>query len=295
VRFKRVMSVLLLCTTWFLMSACTAQTVIYEKTSRYNTIFVTEDPEGVRTMLFERYGARQSVVTPGDPGRIHLSYARTAMAGLALAEQPRRILVVGLGGGTIPSFLRRHYPEAQIDVAELDPDVAEVARRFFGFREDEKLRTHVGDGRAFIEKLRGPVYDVIFLDAYGTDSVPTALTTREFLLAVRRALQPGGVVIGNVWAQTHNPLFNSMLRTYQDVFQDLYILEVAQSANRIVLALPSRRALNETQMAERASKIGRERHFGFDAGELVKPGFTHVRDEFKDGRVLLDSAKPVTR
>src|SRR6266849_5169253 len=168
--------------------ACAAQTVIYEKASHYNTIVVTEDSNGLRTLLFERGGSRQSVVKPGDPDHLELSYARVAFVGLALCEGPRRILVVGLGGGTLPTFLRKHYPNAAIDVAEIDPDVVDIAKKFFGFREDERMRAHVADGRAFIENVRQPQYDVIFLDAYGARNVPAHLTTQEFLQAVRRAV-----------------------------------------------------------------------------------------------------------
>src|SRR2546427_5564385 len=177
---------------------CAAQTVIYEKASPYNTIIVTEDHKGLRTLLFERGGGRQSVVKPGDPDHLELPYARTALAGLALCEEPRRMLVVGLGGGSLPMFLRAHYPAATIGVAEIDPDVVDGAKRFFGFREDERMRAHVGDGRAFIESVRQPHYDIIFLDAYGAHNVPEHLTTREFLQAVRRAVVPSGVVVGNI-------------------------------------------------------------------------------------------------
>src|SRR6266571_96194 len=178
---------------------CTAQTVIYEKASPYNTIIVTEDHKGLRTLLFERGGGRQSVVKPGDPDHLELPYARTALAGLALCEEPRRMLVVGLGGGSLPMFLRAHYPAATIDVAEIDPDVVEVAKKFFGFVDDELLRVHVGDGRQFIERARQADYDVIFLDAFGAHDVPIQLTTKEFLQITRRALKANGVVVSNVW------------------------------------------------------------------------------------------------
>src|SRR5881628_3214851 len=191
---------------------CTAQTVIYEKASPYNTIIVTEDHKGLRTLLFERGGGRQSVVKPGDPDHLELPYARTALAGLALCEEPRRMLVVGLGGGSLPMFLRAHYPAATIDVAEIDPDVVEVAKRFFGFREDERMRSHVGDGRQFIEDARQADYDLIFLDAFGARDVPKHLTTREFLQATRRALKPDGVVVSNVWRPASTTLFTTRWR-----------------------------------------------------------------------------------
>src|SRR2546427_6266339 len=185
---------------------CTAQTVIYEKASPYNTIIVTEDHKGMRTLLCERGGGRQSVVKPGDPDHLELPYARVALAGLALCEEPRRILVIGLGGGSLPMFLRKHYPAAGIDVAEIDPDAVDVAKKYFGFREDERMRAHVGDGRQFIENAVQADYNIIFLDAFGARDVPKQLTTREFLQITRRALKPTGVVVSNVWRPSANPL-----------------------------------------------------------------------------------------
>ena len=224
------------------VAAC-AQTVIYEKTSPYNTIIVTEDYNGLRTLLFERFGGRQSVVKPGDPDYLELAYAKTALAGLALCDGPRRVLVVGLGGGSLPMFLRKHYPAATIDVAEIDPGVVDVAKQLFGFQEDERTRAHVGDGRQFIENVRLP-YDIIFLDAFGARSVPAHLTTQEFMLAVRRALAPSGVAVSNVWRPAANPLYDSMVRTHQGAFDELFILDVPGDVNNILLALPRRQPLN---------------------------------------------------
>ncbi len=193
--------------------ARTDQTVLYEKPSAYSTIVVTEEANGLRTLRFGRGGARQSVVKLGDPDYLALPYVRVALVGLALSEEPRRFLVIGLGGGTLPMFLRKHYPNATIDAVDIDPEVVDVAKKFFGFREDAFMNAHVDDGRQFIEKLRQP-YDVIFLDAFGADSIPAHLTTQEFLQAVRRAVTAGGVVVSNVWGRSSNPLYDSMVRTY---------------------------------------------------------------------------------
>jgi len=269
--------------------ACAAQTVIYEKPSRYNTIIVTEDNNGLRTLLFERGGTRQSVVKPGDPDHLELSYARVAFVGLALCEEPRRILVVGLGGGTLPTFLRKYYPNAAIDVAEIDPDVVDVAKRFFGFREDERMRVHVGDGRAFIENVRQPFYDVIFLDAYGAHNMPTHLTTQEFLQAVRRAVVPRGVVVGNIWRLSFNQLYNSMVRTYQEAFDELFILDVRGDVNNILLALPRKQRLSRSELALAARKISTTKQFRFDLGDLVEYGFLHADEKNQDVRVLRDA------
>ncbi|MBN2507378.1 MAG: fused MFS/spermidine synthase [Verrucomicrobia bacterium] len=265
-----------------------AQTqVLYEKASRYNHIVVTEDGGGLRTLRFGKNGPRQSVVKVGDPDHLELAYAQAMQVALALVQEPARILVVGLGGGTLPMFLRRHCPQAAIDAVEIDPDVVEVARTFFGFQEDARLRAHVADGRAFIEQCARP-YDLMVLDAFGADSIPYALATREFLEAVRRVLTPRGVAAGNLWGPESNALYDSMVRTYQNVFASLYILNVPGTGNQILFAFPRRQNVRRKVLAREAQALARRERFRFDLGELVRSHFRPSRTVPPSGRVLTD-------
>jgi spermidine synthase len=270
-------------------TACAVQGVIFEKASPYGDVIVTEDASGLRTLLFNAYGARQSVVKPGDPDHLELPYARVALVGLAVCGEPRRILIVGLGGGTLPMILHKHYPGAVIDVAEINPDVVEVAKKFFDFREDEHLKVSVGDGRRFIENVSKPTYDLIVLDAFGGESVPQSLTTREFLQAVRKAILPSGVVVGNVWNRSGNPQYDSMVRTYQEVFDDLYILDVSGTINRILLALPRKQNIERAELQQRAGSISKAGQFRYDLGDPQAYGFFHAVAKNPEARVLRDA------
>lgn len=263
------------------------QKVLYEKPSPYNTIVVTEDDQGLRTLWFEKHGARQSVVKVGDPDHLELPYARAMPIGLAFVAEPKRILIVGLGGGTVPGFLHKHYPQATIDVVDIDPDVVHVAKRYFGFRDDATMHAHVADGRRFIEECRDP-YDLIFLDAFGSDNIPYHLATREFLQAVRRALSPGGVAVGNVWSRTSNRLYDSMVRTYQEVFDDLYIFDVRGAGNKILVALPRPEHVAQDDLARRAKTISADRQFPYDMADVVIDGYHYADEKNTSGRVLRD-------
>jgi len=263
------------------------ETVLYEKASPYNNVVVSVNEAGMRILRFEHGGARQSLVKPGDPDYLGLSYVRTAFTGLALTGEPKRILVIGLGGGTLPSFLHKHYPAAVIDAVDIDPVVVDVARRYFGFRDDALMKGHVGDGRRFVEEVKQP-YDMIFLDAYGSDSVPEHLATEEFLRAVRRAVKPDGIVVGNIWGRGHNRLYDRMVRTYQEVFDDLYILDVRNAGNQILLALPRVQRLTQEQLAEIARKVSTAKRFDFDLGDQVNYGFLDARAKDPAQRVLRD-------
>jgi spermidine synthase len=271
--------------------AAVDEKTVYKKQSKYSTIMVTDDDQGLRTLWFEENGARQSVVKVGDPDHLELAYARVVPVGLAFVAKPERMLIVGLGGGSIPMFLHKHYPKAAIDVVDIDPDVVDVAKRFFGFKEDATLRAYVDDGRRFIENCHKP-YDVIFLDAFSSENIPYHLATREFLHAVRKALTPGGAVVGNIWSRGSNPLYDSMVLTYRDVFDDLYLFDVRRAGNEILVGLPRRQAVDRGALARRASEISKEKRFRFDLGAAVEYGFRRPPDDEFRGRVLLDKERP---
>ncbi|MFZ5832000.1 MAG: fused MFS/spermidine synthase [Planctomycetota bacterium] len=261
--------------------------VLCERQSAYSKVVVTEDSLGLRTLRFDDSEARQSVVKPGDPEHLELPYTRAILAGLVLCQRPQRVLVVGLGGGTIPMFLRKHYPELDIDVVDIDPVVVEVAKSHFGFREDHRMRAYVDDGRKFIEEVRQD-YDIIFLDAFGADSVPYHLATQEFLEAVRRAMAPRGVVVGNIWSRSSNELHDSMIATYQAVFGEFYVLGVPLAGNEILMATQPRQRLERDALVRRASALSKEKGFRFDLGELVGHAFQFVDQQPTSGSVLKD-------
>jgi spermidine synthase len=281
--FPLVVLVLLACCA----VASAQEKIIFQKQSPYNRVVVTEDEQGIRTLLFGNEGVRQSVVKVGDPDHLELPYAKTMVAGLALCSEPRRVLVVGLGGGTIPSFLHKHYPQTQIDAVDIDPVVVEVARQFFGFAEDAQLKAYVQDGRQFIEE-RPNTYDIIFLDAFGSESIPFHLATREFLEAVRRSITAQGVVLADIWGPGLNPLYDSMVRTYQEVFDEVYILDVRGAGNKILIALPWRLRVAREEFARRAGVISKEKQFQFDMAELITYGYKYADQKDPNALVLTD-------
>jgi spermidine synthase len=270
-------------------AAAGAERLLLEKKSPYNTILVSENDEGLRILRFEPYGARQSVVKPGDPDHLELPYTRVIPVAFAFVETPRNVLVIGLGGGTIPSFVRKHFPQASIDAVEIDPGVVEVAGSHFGFREDAKMRVHVEDGRRFVERTDRR-YDLVFLDAFGPDSVPYSLATREFLDSVRRVLAPGGAVIGNLWGRASNRLYDSMVRTYRSVYDTVSIVDVHGAGNVILVALPWRPAPSAEELIRRSRLLTRRLSLRSDLGNIVEHGLQRV--ETGGGRILTDAGGP---
>lgn len=252
-------------------TACAA-TVLSEKNSAYGPVIVIEEDNGMRSLRFSRHGALQSMIKTDDPDHLALGYVPVALSALALCNEPRRFLVIGVGGGTLPGFLHRHFPDAHIDAVDINPEVIVAAKTYFGLREDARLNLHVADGRAFIEQARTP-YDAIFLDAFGSRAVPPHLTTNEFLLAVQRALRPEGVVIGNLWNSATQPSYERMVHTYRAVFGQLLVLGVAGVDNRIVLGLPRREPVSRPDLVNRASRLSAEKGLRYNFGIYVEQGW----------------------
>jgi len=274
--------------------------VLFDKESKYRRIRVVANIKGYVSLHFERDRGRQSVVKLGDPGHLELAYTRMAFTALAFSKgTPKDVLIVGLGGGAMPMFLRKHYPGATIDIVELDPMVVEVAKEFFEFKEDAKMKVTTLDGRRY---LRGLVdkkgrykkhYDFIFLDAYDAASVPFHLTTTEFLKVVRGALKPDGYVVSNIWSRANNAYYDAMVATYWKNFPALYILKAEQSGNHIFIASPNKGQVTSAQAVARAKVIDTKRKFRYDLAAPLKAHYSYVTPTKPKGKLLSDDYAPV--
>ena len=123
---------------------------------------------------------------------------------LMWVNDPKRILVVGAGGGIIPTQYHNWYG-AKVDVAEIDPAVHDIAMKYFQVPETPDINFHIGDGRQTIKGLPDNTFDIIFLDAYSSGGqIPFHLMTWEFLENVRSKLTERGVLVTNIISGIRN-------------------------------------------------------------------------------------------
>jgi spermidine synthase len=182
--------------------------LVHVERSQYQDIYVFDSA----TRRCMRFGGGadaldQSCLNLGQPEHLEFRYTR-AMTAVALLWRPvpRRILVIGLGGGSIPTALATLLPQTRIDAVELDPSVIAVAERYFGFRQSDRVRAHAQDGAEFVRGAlaRGERYDAILLDAFDHEGIPPSLFSEAFLADVRRLLAPGGVFMANTFAGSNS-------------------------------------------------------------------------------------------
>ena len=172
----------------------------------------------------------------------------------------------------IPRELHHHFPQAEVDVVEIDPEVLTIAQGFFSFRSDGRLRVHILDGRVFIrrhlrqEPLRK--YDIVVLDAFNTEYIPFHLMTKEFLEQVKALLSEDGVVVANVFHT--NRLFDAEVKTYLEVFGRSQAFFGVRSTNAILIA-PGKQAptLTIAEAVERATELQRKHTFTFDLPDIA--------------------------
>lgn len=153
---------------------------------------------GWRTSLQFKGEVTQSRMWTLFPHLLEVDYTRTMLAALLLHPDPRRIGIVGLGGGSQAKFCFRHFPRARIEAIEADAGVIAL-RDAFRIQPDGERFSVVHGNAAQVLKQRRNAYDLLLLDAYDPDGIPDALTTREFLADCRDALDAGGAMAINLY------------------------------------------------------------------------------------------------
>ena len=122
---------------------------------------------------------------------------------------PRSALVIGGGDGGSSEELLKHATIERVVMAELDPEVVRIAKRYLGnvhgnAFDDPRLEVHIGDGFAFTEH-NNERFDLIVLDLTDPDTPAKRLYTPEFFAMARRALNPGGAVSLHIGSPVFQP------------------------------------------------------------------------------------------
>lgn len=186
---------------------------------------------------FEWNEADDANAVPANPEYFH--YAQRAFSWI---PDPRHGhgLFIGLGGGLVPYLVQKQYPEARLQVVELDPDIASVVSRRLPLARLDRAANRpeivVDDGRNFLRSSR-ETYDYIFLDAYVGTYIPHHLSTVEFFRLIRNHLNPGGVVVINVLSLLDsNGFLDRMEATVHAALPLTVPVDVPLSVNRVIFA-----------------------------------------------------------
>ena len=185
--------------------------------------------DGIRSMYLgsDTIQSSMSVKAPFD---LQLAYSKGMMLFLLFAPHVRDILVMGLGGGSIPKYLHHYHPQLKTRVVELNAEVIEVARSHFYLPEDDaRLSIIQGDGVQYIHE-HPETTDLLMLDMFDGKGVPLNMYSQDFFDTCRATLTPNGMMAINLWGSDKN--------------FDVYLSRVEQSFDGRVLVVPTGRPGN---------------------------------------------------
>jgi spermidine synthase len=256
--------------------------------TEYNDIFINKRRNEL-TLAFQLkgYDYTESVANLADPDDLPVRYTQVMTVGVVYPPAVKRVLMIGLGGGSISGYLGRFMPDATIDTIEIDPGVINAAKTYFGMKETARVRYLEGDGRVFLNRHK-ETYDLILVDAFQGGYVPFHLLTKEFYALLRQHLAPGGAAVFNVHDGTK--LYASTLLTLAAVFPSVHLYPSGQG--EVATVVTAEPAPDAQALAARAKALQDRFGFRFSLPTLMtrrndRPNTT------QSGELLTDDFAPV--
>lgn len=177
----------------------------------------------------------QSAMRLDDPLALEIAYTRYMMAFLLFQPEPRDILMIGLGGGSLARFIHHHLPAAHTVAVEINDQVVSAARNFFRLpRIGPRFRVVVADGADYVAQ-HGASCDVLMVDGFDDSALPANLASQEFFSTVAEALRPDGVLVMNLLGRDRR--LNTYLKRIQASLPcGLWRLKAEPDGNVVVIA-----------------------------------------------------------
>jgi spermidine synthase len=273
----------------FVVSRSSSAAVVFETSSPYHHIRVVDEGQ-FRTLCFD--DALESRMSLQEPVKGHFEYTEYFQMPWLWNTQIVSVLMIGLGGGTTQRAFEHYYPQVHVETVEIDPVVLQVAREYFQFREDERQKVWVEDGRVFLR--RNPAKrDLILLDAYVQgrygSAIPQHLATREFFELVRERLTTNGIVAYNVIGSMqgwHADIVGAIFRTLKAVFPQVYAFPARSSQNVVLVATRAAVRADPNALRQRMALM-------IQTGRLTMPTFRERFEEFRAQPPLTAMTSPL--
>lgn len=209
-------------------------------------------------------GVSQSQMLNSDPDRLLIDYTRTMLGSLVLVPHARAIGMIGLGGGSQAKFCHRHLPQARIEVAENNPHVLALRKRFRVPDDDSRLRVHLADGAQWL-KERHEAFDLLLVDGYDAQGIAPALSTQAFYDDCRASLKEGGAVAVNLFCADASSHVDRLLQAFGN--DHVRVIEEPRQSNRVAFAWRGTPRAGRPSLTERG-----ERELAFEFARLRAMG-----------------------
>ena len=260
--------------------------------TRVQVYRATDTPTGrpIRALSFDPFSTQSAMFLDGGADELVFEYTRFYHLIRSVKPDFQRTLMIGGAGYSFPKSYLAHYPNAELEVVEIDPRMTRIAREHFRLADDPRMSIRHEDGRVFLNNAETARYDAVLMDAFGSlFSIPFHLTTVEAVRHIDRVLKDDGVAIFNVGSAITGPAGNFLqaeFRTYQEVFAYVHFFKVR----------PERPDTDLQNLIVLACK--RECLPAFDTGDSEMDSFfsrRHTTDVPVTRPILTDDLAPVER
>jgi spermidine synthase len=202
----------------------------------YKKPFVVDD--GQLRYLYFNVRLMQSAMRIATPDTLELRYTQKMMAFLLFVPRPARIVLIGLGGGSLLKFCHRHLPTAQFTAVEIDPEVIALGEAFLLPPPGVKLQILQADGAEYVAQVEGGI-DALLIDAFDEHGFAPALNCQEFLQSAWDKLSAKGVLVINLAGEKES--YAGLVDMVRQVFDDqVLFIPVPQDGNHVLLAFRER-------------------------------------------------------
>ncbi len=263
--------------------------VVDDLDTAYSRVIINDrilDNRPIRVLQTDNASWQSGVYQDGSKDLV-FSYTRAFAEVYKSQPKAKNVLIIGGGSFSFPEYAANAYPDAKIDVVEIDPALTKVGKEYFNFRQPINLNIINQDGRQFLNDS-DEKYDLIFIDAFSSFIPPFQLMTKQAVEKVKSNLSQDGVVALNVISAADgkgSKLSGAIASTYESVFKNATFYQVdanfPKSITQNLLLIASVDKLNSSVDTNL---------------KLSGAGIFHSRDKpssFTNSKVLTDDFAPV--
>jgi spermidine synthase len=196
----------------------------------------------------------QTVMRLDDPDALVSAYTRKMMAFLLFNPNPKKIVMVGLGGGSLAKFCYRNLPKTRISVVEIDDRVIALREEFHIPSDDHRFRIVCDDGARYISHSSQPI-DIIMVDAFDPIGLAPTLADTDFYERASQRLASNGMLVMNFSGEPERYITH-MKRIRAAIDGSALVVPVIAEDNLVLFAFKKRIPLPTTAKYEsRAQRL----------------------------------------
>lgn len=237
--------------------------LIHKAFDEHGEIRVYDD--GMHRYLRFGEGADQGCVLKSSPAHLVYDYTKAMLLPLLFGDAPKRIVLLGLGTGSLASCLGYYCRNSKITAVELRASVVDVAHQHFGLSRRKKLEVVCQDALGFLQQQDSLKSQLILSDIYGEDDVDSSQLSEPFLDECLKHLQPQGWLVLNCWQQ------HRRLQTWRNALQDRFDFlaeSTTKDGNWIIFARRQEPTISQQQLKRNAQQWKQQTGFSLPLERL---------------------------